>query len=174
VFAGQEGELFRGHPGLRPILNNSFKDRNKVAGFEDGDIITTEVRMTINALIKQYVKPNSRITEKVDTFYHRYLAGYTILGVHVRGTDHWEETIEKRLPPLMSWVKSAKTILETLQQPRKIFIASDNDEVIETFVTFFGKEKVGFDIQFLIFSIFNYFICEIETCQTPAARLFLW
>ena len=146
VFAGQEGELFRGHSRLRPILNNSFKDRTKVAGFEDGDIITTEVQMRINALIKQYVKPNSRITEKVDTFYHRYLASYTILGVHVRGTHHWEETNEKKLPPLMSWVKSAKTILETLQQPRKIFIGSDNDEVIEKFVTIFGSEKVGFDI----------------------------
>jgi len=144
VSVGQIGELFQGHPGLRPILNNSFKDRTKVAGFEDGDIITSEVRLRINRLIKQYVKPNSRIAEKVDKFYHQYLAGSTVLGVHVRGTDHWLETTEKRLPPMMSWVKSAKTILETLPQPRKIFIASDNDEVIEKFVTILGKEKVVF------------------------------
>ena len=153
VSVRQIGELFQGHPGLRPILNNSFKDRTKVAGFEDGDIITSEVRLRINRLIKQYVKPNSRIAEKVDKFYHQYLAGSTVLGVHVRGTDHWLETTEKRLPPMMSWVKSAKTILETLPQPRKIFIASDNDEVIEKFVTILGKEKVSFDIQLLIFSI---------------------
>ena len=109
--------------------------------------------MRINKLIKQYVKPNSRITDKVSKFYHRYLAGYTVLGVHVRGTDHWSETIEQRLPPLMSWVKSAQAILETLPQPRKIFIASDNDEVIEKFVTFFGKQTVSF-IYFYFFFIF--------------------
>jgi len=145
VFADQDPEkLFQGHPDLRPILNNSFKNRTKVAGFENGGIITREVRLRINILIKQYVKPNSRITEKVETFYHRYLAGYTILGVHVRGTDHWEETNEHRLPPLMSWVKSAKTIFKTLPHPKKIFIASDNNEVIKKFVAIFGKAAVVF------------------------------
>ena len=142
------GDLFQIFPELRPILNNSFKNRSKVAGFEGSPIITTKERMRINKLVKQYVKPNSRITDKVSKFYHRYLAGYTVLGVHVRGTDHWMETNEQRLPPLMSWVKSARAILETLPQPRKIFIASDNDEVIELFVTCFGNEMVSF-VQFL-------------------------
>ena len=126
-----------------PIWNNGFKDRSGVEGFEENRIITTKERMRVNRLIRQYVKPNSRITEKVNLFYHRHLAGYTVLGVHVRGTDHWRETKEKRLPPLMSWVESAKTIFETLPLPRKLFIASDNDEVIDKFVAFFGKEKVS-------------------------------
>ena len=142
------GDLFQIFPELRPIMHSSFENRSKVAGFEDSPLITTKERMRINKLIKQYVKPNSRITEKISKFYHRYLAGYSVLGVHVRGTDHWMETIEQRLPPLMSWVKSARAILETLSQPRKIFIASDNDEVIELFVTCFGKEMVSF-VQFL-------------------------
>ena len=144
------GDFVETFPELKPILNNSFKNRSKVAGFADSPIITTKERMRINKLIKQYVKPNSRITDKVSKFYHRYLAGYTVLGVHVRGTDHWMETNEQRLPPLMSWVKSAQAILETVPQPRKIFIASDNDEVIEKFVTFFGKEMVSF-IYFVVF-----------------------
>ena len=148
LVVGNVGNLFQIFPELSAILNNSFKNRSKVAGFADSPIITTKERMRINKLIKQYVKPNSRITDKVSKFYNRYLAGYTVLGVHVRGTDHWMETIEQRLPPLWSWVKSARAILETLPQPRKIFIASDNDEIIETFVTFFGKEMVSF-IQFL-------------------------
>ena len=155
------GDLFQTFPELTPILNNSFKNRSKVAGFEDSPIITTKERMRINKLIKQYVKPNSRITEKVSKFYHRYLAGYSVLGVHVRGTDHWTETNEQRLPPLISWVKSARTILETLPQPRKIFIASDNDEVIETFVTFFGKETVSFIFNFFIFFL-SYFIVKVQ------------
>ena len=137
------GDILQIIPDVKRILNNSFKNRTGVEGFRQSVIITTQERFRINKLIQQYVKPNSRITEKVRKFYHRHLAGYNVLGVHVRGTDHWIETREQRLPPLMSWVKSAKTIFETLPRPRKIFIASDNDEVIIKFVTFFGKGKVS-------------------------------
>ena len=128
------------------IIDNSFKNRTDVDGFEDGKIITTHERMRVNKLIQQYVKPNSRIKEKVRKFYQRYLAGFTILGVHVRGTDHWMETSEKKLPSLMSWVKRAQSILETLPRPRKIFIASDNNEVVKKFVTYFRKETVSLTV----------------------------
>ena len=125
------------------IIDNSFKNRSDVEGYEDSKLITTQERLRVNKLIHQYVKPNSRIKEKVEMFYQQYLAGFTVLGVHVRGTDHWMETSEKRLPSLLSWVKKAQSILETLPQPRKIFIASDNNEVIKKFVSYFGKEKVS-------------------------------
>ncbi|KAJ7388635.1 hypothetical protein OS493_036488 [Desmophyllum pertusum] len=128
---------------VKTVIDNSFKNRTDVGGFEDGKIITTQERMRINKLLQQYVKPNSRIREKVRTFYHRYLAEFTVLGVHVRGTDHWMETNEQKLPSLMSWVERAQSILETLPRPRKIFIASDNNEVIKKFVTYFGKEMVS-------------------------------
>ena len=137
---------------INPIWNNGFKNRTGVKGFENSRIITTKERMRINKLIQQYVKPNSRITAKVNMFYNRYLAGYNVLGVHVRGTDHVRETREQRLPPLMSWVESAKTIFETLPRPRKLFIASDNDEIINKFVTFFGEETVSSTMQWLTIS----------------------
>jgi len=126
-----------------PILNYSFKNRTDVAGFKSSKIITTQERLRVNKLIHQFVKPNSRVKEKVEMFYQQYLAGVTVLGVHVRGTDHWIETSEKRLPSLMSWVKKAQAILETLSQPRKIFIASDNHEAIREFVSYFGQELVS-------------------------------
>ena len=128
---------------LRTIMDNSFKNRNDVEGYEDSQIITTQERLRVNTLIHQYVKPNSRVKKKVEMFYQQYLAGFTVLGVQVRGTDHWMETSEKRLPSLMSWVKKAQSILETLPRPRKIFIASDNNEVIKKFVIYFGTEMVS-------------------------------
>ena len=127
----------------KAIWNKSFKRRTEVIIFQEGLLITTEERIRINKLIQQYVKPNERITGEVSEFYQQYLAGNTVLGVHVRGTDHWTETSEKKLPPLMSWVKRAQSIFETLPQPRKIFIASDNYEIIEKFVRFFGEETVS-------------------------------
>ena len=128
---------------LRPIIDNSFKNRNDVEGYEHSQVITTQERLRVNTLIHQYVKPNSRVKKKVEMFYQQYLAGFTVLGVQVRGTDHWMETSEKRLPSLMSWVKKAQSILETLPRPRKIFIASDNNEVIKKFVIYFGTEMVS-------------------------------
>ena len=115
-------------------------------GYEKSRLINSHERIRVNKLIQQYVKPNSRIKEKVRKFYQRYLAGFTVLGVHVRGTDHWMETREKKLPSLvslMNWVQRAQSILGTLPRPRKIFIASNNNEVIKKFVTCFGKEMVS-------------------------------
>ena len=125
------------------VIDNSFRNRSDVAGYEDSKIITTQERLRVNKLIHQYVKPNPGIKEKVEMFYQQYLAGFNVLGVHVRGTDHWMETSEKRLPSLMSWVKKAQSILETLPRPRKIFIASDNHEVLKKFVIHFGEELVS-------------------------------
>ena len=142
---------------LRPIIDNSFKNRNDVEGFENSKIITTQERLRVNKLIHHYAKPNSRVQEKVEMFYQQYLAGFAVLGVHVRGTDHWVETSEKRLPSLMSWVKKAQSILETLPRPRKIFIASDNHEVRRKFVTYFGTEVVSL---FQLFAFCN--ICFLK------------
>jgi len=124
------------------ILDSSFRNRSMMKGYEHSTIITDRERKQVNKVINQYVTPNSRIKEKVRVFYDRHLAGFNLLGVHVRGTDHWTETPEQKLPPLLSWVNKAAEILETLPHPRKVFIASDNDEVIKSFVEFFGKEKV--------------------------------
>ena len=94
---------------FKPIIDNSFKNRNDVEGYENSKIITTQERLRVNKLIHQYVKPNSGIKKKVEMFYQQYFAGFTLLGVHVRGTDHWSETSEKRLPSLMSWIKKAQS-----------------------------------------------------------------
>ena len=139
---------------ITSILDNSFRDRTDVKGYEKSKIITTHERIRVNELISQHVKPNSRIREKVMMFHRRYLEGFTVLGVQVRGTDHWRETSEQRLPSLMSWVKRAQEILETLPRPRKIFIASDNNEIIEKFVNVFGVKTVSLSSLLLIFLLF--------------------
>lgn len=138
-----EESVLRTYPNLKPILNSSFRDRSYTVGFANNRIITEKERRRVNQMLQQYIKPNNRIIRKLSNFYQRYLAGNTVLGVHVRGTDHWMETNEKRLPHLMSWIKSAQSILKTLPQPSKIFIASDNDEVIEKFVAVLGNDKVS-------------------------------
>ena len=128
------------------IIDNSFSDRSDVEGYGESRIITTAERIRVNKLIRQYVKPNSRVKEREDLFYRRNMAGFTLLGVQVRATDHWMEAKDHKLPSVISWVERAREILETLPEPRKIFIASDNNEVIQKFIGVFGKETVSVDL----------------------------
>ena len=127
------------------IIDNSFSDRSDVEGYGESRIITTAERIRVNKLIRQYVKPNSRVKERADLLYRRNMAGFTLLGVQVRATDHWMEAKDHKLPSVISWVERAREILETLPEPRKIFIASDNNEVIQKFIGVFGKETVSVD-----------------------------
>ena len=143
------------------VIDNSFKNRTDVEGFEYSRIITKQERFRVNKLIRQYIKPNLRIKTKVKMFYQKYLAGFNVLGIHVRGTDHWLETSEQTLPSLMSWIKKAQSILVTLARPRKIFIASDNHEVIKTFVTYFGKETVSVNFICISSEWFPYYLAYV-------------
>ncbi|PFX28169.1 Gamma-tubulin complex component 5 [Stylophora pistillata] len=125
---------------LTTIIDNSFSDRSDLEGYNESRIITTAERIRVNKLIRQYVKPNYRVREKAELFHRRNMVGFTVLGVQVRATDHWMEAKDHKLPSMTSWVERAQEILKTLRKPRKIFIASDNNEVIQKFVGVFGKE----------------------------------
>ena len=43
---------------------------------------------------------------------------------------------------MAQWINDTQAIFETLQEPKKIFIASDNDEIVQRFVEHFEKNKV--------------------------------
>ena len=127
----------------KPILSLSFQKR-EVTGFENFGTISTDVRHWVNALLKKYIRVKKSITEEVDVMYNDHMLGYSILGVHIRGTDHWVEREQQNLVPLRAWVKKAKKIFESLEKPRKIFVASDNNEAIKYFLKIFGKNTVRF------------------------------
>ena len=56
------------------VIDNSFKNRTDVQGFEFSRIITTKERLRINKLIRQFIKPNLGIKTKVRMFYQEHLA----------------------------------------------------------------------------------------------------
>lgn len=93
-------------------------------------------------MITKYIRPQERITSRVDEFYRNNMEGFNILGVHVRGTDIRPELEEQALPEIAQWINDTQAIFETLQEPKKIFIASDNDEAVQRFVEHFEKNKV--------------------------------
>ena len=138
----KEAKISEIQPDLRPVFDNSFRDRSNVEGYRHSTIITLQERLRVNHWLKRFVRPNTRIKQKVDDFFKRHLAGNTLLGVHVRGTDHGMEAREGRLPALSHWINNAASIFQKLQKPRKIFIASDNAEVITEFLNHFGQDEV--------------------------------
>lgn len=124
------------------LLEVGFRKRQSLPGYEEGATITPKLRKLVNDMITKYVRPQISIQVQVEQFYSKNMQGFNMLGVHVRGTDHWAETEEKTLPPVEQWIHDTQALFETMKEPKKIFIASDNDESIERFVQHFGKDKV--------------------------------
>ena len=85
-------------------------------------------------------KVTPKIQLMVDHFYSQHLSNYNVLAVHIRGTDHYLETDERKLPLLTAWIHNAKSLLKSVPSPNKIFIASDNAESIRRFVQEFGDK----------------------------------
>ncbi|KXJ23119.1 hypothetical protein AC249_AIPGENE10540 [Exaiptasia diaphana] len=123
----------------KSLLNLSFRHRD-VEGFEG--IISRRVRQYANSLIKQYIKVRPNIQQMVDVFFSKYMKGYHVLAVHIRGTDHGDEMEDGKLPQLMTWIKNAEYHFESLPSPKKIFIASDNSESIRKFISEFGDKVI--------------------------------
>ena len=124
------------------LLEVGFRKRQSLPGYEEGAIITSELRKWVNKMTAEYVRPQKSIKMQVDHFYNNNMRGFNVLGVHVRGTDHWVEIEEKVLPLIEQWIQDAQAVLERLEEPKKIFLASDNEETIERFEEYFGKNKV--------------------------------
>lgn len=124
------------------LLDVGFRKRQNLPGYEEGAIITPELRKWAHSLITEHVRPQKNIQSRVGKFYTSYMRGFNVVGVHVRGTDHWSENKDKTLPTMETWIQDTETVFKTLNEPKKIFLASDNDEIIDRFVEHFGKNKV--------------------------------
>ena len=138
----QQAQQFDWASRTSSLLEVGFRKRQSIPGYEEGSLITPKLRKWVNNMITKYIRPKRRITLRVDEFYRNNMEGFNMVGVHVRGTDSWLELEEQALPEIAQWINDTQAIFETLQEPKKIFIASDNDEVVQRFVEHFEKNKV--------------------------------
>ena len=124
------------------LLDVGFRKRRSLPGYEEGAIITPELRKWAYTLITEHFRPQKSILSRVSKFYTDNMRGFSILGVHVRATDHSAETEDHTLPTMEKWIHDAEAVFETLREPKRIFLASDNYEIINRFGEHFGKNKV--------------------------------
>ena len=124
------------------LLDVGFRKRRSLPGYEEGAIITSELRKWAYTLITEHFRPQKSILTRVNKFYTDNMRGFSILGVHVRATDHSAEIEDHTLPTMEKWIHDAEALFEKLREPKRIFLASDNYEIIVRFGEHFGKNKV--------------------------------
>ena len=124
------------------LLDVGFRKRQSLPGYEEGAIITSELRKWAYTLITEHFRPQKSILSRVNEFYTNNMRGFSILGVHVRATDSSAEIEDHTLPTMEKWIHDAEAVFETLREPKRIFLASDNHEIIVRFGEHFGETKV--------------------------------
>ena len=128
---------------FKPVLNLSFRPRAGLSMYSPTDLITDKTRNEMSFIIKKYLKINSGIENQVKMLYSKHMKDYNLLGIHVRGTDHWTESDNFKLAGIHQWLNAANTVLQRLAKPRRIFLATDNQETIERFRNYFGRNMVS-------------------------------
>lgn len=89
----------------------------------------TNLRYHMHGIINLYVKLNSLLQSKIDTFYQQQIAGKFTVGIHIRGTDKKSE-IE---PPSIKKVIAAANKFA----PCQFFIATDEQRILD-----YAKKKL--------------------------------
>lgn len=140
--SGQQIKKFNIVSRESSLLDVGFRKRQSLPGYEEGAIITSELRKWAYSLMTEHFRPRRSILSRVNEFYTNNMRGFSILGVHVRGTDHSAEIEDHTLPTMKKWIHDAEALFESLREPKRIFLATDNYEIIARFVDHFGKNKV--------------------------------
>ena len=157
----------------KPVLNLRFRKpvipNLPFINFEG--VISTDTKFWVNSLLKKFIKVKEPIKEKVERFYHKYLHGHYMLGVHTRGTDHFLETELRRLPKLELWVREAEMIFSSMPSPKRIFVASDNMEAVEKFVEHFGRDDVSIEKK-NVHSDLGFAVAFFSEPPSPLLKLF--
>lgn len=81
------------------------------------------------------------LNHAINAFKTKHFAGHHVLGVQVRATDYSSEHGEPLVDPT-DWIDHARQLFQQLASPKRIFIASDNQPIVDRFVREFGKAYV--------------------------------
>lgn len=79
-------------------------------------------------LVRKYIGVRPELTQRVDSFVRRHLAGRTVLGVHYRGTDKAAEA------PRLTYAHVHRSIQEFLEENPEfdcLFVSSDEQAFVE-------------------------------------------
>lgn len=89
--------------------------------------------------------------------------GFSILGVYVCVIDYLVEIEDYILFIMERWIYDVEVVFEILREFKRIFLVSDNYEIIVCFGEYFGKNKVWYeDFKIFWFIWFGFFFNSIN------------
>jgi hypothetical protein len=100
-------------------------------------------RERAHELIEHYICVRKEFLEEVEAFYHEYLEGSFIIGVHYRGSDKWLEAIHVSYEETLSKIENEIAV----QEDCKIFVATDDPSFLEEIKKHFGEKVYYIDAQ---------------------------
>lgn len=115
-----------------PFMNNEHA--NEIARDK-------QLRASVAQLAQVHLTPSKVIADRVTSFRMAHLKGRHVLGVQVRATDYSQEFGEE-LVSEMSWISKIQRRFESMQDPKVIFVASDNNHMIKIIKDKFGAHQV--------------------------------
>jgi hypothetical protein len=101
------------------------------------------LRSSRSDLFKRYVRPRDYIRLKAEAFFDSRLRGHHVVGVHVRGSD-WR-TLDQI--PFAEFFATVEARLATVGGGTscRIFLATDEAQVVEVFAQRFGDRLICYD-----------------------------
>jgi hypothetical protein len=136
-------EIFIHSPNLYadPDFTYVYADRlYRGAGFQNW-------RNEMNSAMKE-LAPNRNILNRIDALFENISGEDLVIGMHVRHPSHAMEQPNSEIPIAEDYIRVARDLLtEKRNNFRKVFVflATDQDAVVEEFLNEFGQELLVFD-----------------------------
>jgi hypothetical protein len=99
----------------------------------------TRTKLQLHEIIENYIHIKPDIREKIDDFYHEYMAGKSCIGIHLRGTDKHIEVTPVDQQVILN---AARQLNEKLGGNAYFFIATDEERLLDLAKKKLGKERV--------------------------------
>jgi len=97
-------------------------------------------------LVRRYIRPRDHIQRKVSELFDARLRGYYVIGVHVRGTDgHSAPSGGVEIPFDRYFYEIEQKFATFGKSACRVFLATDEQNVVSRFEKRFGEELVHYD-----------------------------
>eukprot|EP00035_Acanthoeca_spectabilis_P000464 m.73474 g.73474 ORF g.73474 m.73474 type:complete len:506 (-) comp10227_c0_seq1:3-1520(-) len=146
-----------GRKGLCASTNPEGPSVNTMCGKRVARALHT--RQVLGSVLRRHVQPDAATQAQVDAFASKHFAGVNVLAVVIRATDYADElkgwkaegdplshpdcvSTGTSLVPTDRWIAQARAHLEMLPEPRRIFVAADNEASVAAMVAAFPPGTV--------------------------------
>ncbi len=112
-------------------------DNSYILSFNTMNKIDKPYRRYVNYFIKKYIKIKAPILKKIYDFYQANMAGKKTVGIHVRGTDHYEEVNAEPLSVIINKANEFKDV--------QYLVATDEQKILDELKKYLNGKVISYD-----------------------------